>query len=107
MEVCLPELAALILALNVQELKQFGRWRLMSIADESSKSISPKQSGLETSENAALTICEPLTSSPEDFPVRTLPTADSEQDWPASAAAFGMNTLESFASWDRASSSWR
>lgn len=49
----------------------------------------------------------PLMSSSADSPVRTSVSQGMERDLLASAAASGGNTLDSFAKYDPASSSWK
>jgi hypothetical protein len=46
-------------------------------------------------------------SSQVGFPVRTSATPAPAQDWPARAAAYGLNSRDSLASFDPASQSWR
>ena len=58
----------------------------------------------EKSEN---TTSNPLTLSAADSPVRTLATPESERVSMASEAGCGLNSIESFASYDRESRSWR
>lgn len=50
---------------------------------------------------------EELTPSAVDSLVKTSATPAKALDWPASAAAFGLNTRASLASFDRDTSSWR
>lgn len=49
----------------------------------------------------------PSTSSVADFRVRTSALPETASGWPANAADSGANIIGSFASYDRASSSWK
>jgi hypothetical protein len=95
------------LALSERESKQSGKSKSTTTADECSPNTSPMLSYSPTSGSAERTTSRPLTSSAEDSPAKTSPTPASEQASTENAAAYGPNTRESFASFDRDSSSWR
>jgi hypothetical protein len=107
MEVYSQESEASTLALSEQELKPVGKSRLKITLGVCSNGISRERSDSVTLENVEQETLALLTSSAADSPAKTSPTPASEQASTESAAASGPNMRESFASYDRASSSWR
>ena len=101
---------------NAQVSEHFGKWKLMPTAGRCWPAISPTLSDSMTSANAwdhtaspdgGNTASRELTSSAADSPARTSATPESAPESKASAADCGPSTRESFASFDRDSSSWK
>lgn len=63
--------------------------------------------GLKMFVQLELPFCQMLTSSAGVFPAKTCPSQERARGSRASAPASGSNTNESFARWDRDSSSWK
>lgn len=74
---------------------------------DSETSCSVAESRIVPAPAAEEIICDGLTCSPEDSPVRTSATPGNAPGSKASAADCGVSTRESLASYDRATSLWR
>lgn len=75
-----------------------------NVAPANSESVAPMDAALNV---AVATSYQPSLFSVEDFPVRTSVSQDTETDWTAPKAASGLTCSASFASYDRATSSWK
>ena len=96
-----------ILASNARGSKRSGKSKSTPIAAGCSSAASPRQLALWTCASAeAVTLPESISSA-ADSPARTSATPESAPESVASAAACGANTHASFASYDRATSSWK
>lgn len=107
MAVCSRESEALTLALKERESRQSGRLKLTSTAAECLPDTSLMPCASLTSESAEHIILSELTSSAEDSRAKTSVTPELESVSLASEVACGWNSTESFASYDRALSSWK
>ena len=101
------ELEDLTLGLNEQECNVSGKLKSIPFANESLQNIGLTYNGIPTYAIADAVIFNPLISSVEDFRVRTLATQESERELTANAADCGQSSIESFASYDPDTSSWR
>jgi len=95
------------LDLSAQVSRLLGRLRLTLIAGKFWPNTSPTRSDSKMYESAELITSDPLTLSPAVFPARTLATLVSEPESTESARDSGENSIESLASYDRDSCSWR
>lgn len=95
------------MASNERESRQSGRSKSTLTAGEFLHAISHLPSATTTCEQSEITISPPLTSSAEDSPVRTSATPETEQASTAKNQVFGERCIESFASYDRATSQWK
>lgn len=95
------------MASSARGSRRCGKSRSMNTAGASSPDTSQELRDFLTCGVAGCTICERLMLSAADSPARTLATPESAPESTESAAGCGANTRASFASFDRATSSWR
>ena len=93
--------------LKEQESKPSGKSKLIPTAEKCSQGTFLMPSDSMTCEQSESTICRPSISSAEDSPARTSAMPESEQELTESAADCGASMRESFAKFDRATSSWK
>ncbi len=84
-----------------------GKLKSTTIATECSQSIGPTSGDTETCETSRPAEIGTSMSSVADSPVRTLATQERERESRASEVGCGLSLRESFAHYDRESSSWR
>jgi hypothetical protein len=107
MGVCFRASEDSILASSERAFGPSGKSKSIPTVGESSKSTSPKQNGSPTSESAEPQISPELTSSPAASLARTSAMPASGLESTESEVGCGLNMRESFANFDRATSSWR
>ena len=93
------------MAFNGQVLRSSGRWSLTTTVPAFSRSTGPTSRATATC--APLSDCHELMSWSVDFLAKTSVSLETARDWLESAAACGENSIESWASFDHATSSWR